>query len=218
LSQKVLSLWPLPGGVDSYFNTLLVCLEFVGKNNPDRSALRKWFVNTYRLTGKKTVDGYIYVVEAILHLIREENGGFSLTNDGKDVLETKSKSKMFDILNLRVAGISELLALLRDKPHLEDELHESLQSRLASQGARWKTKAQTVFRIHWLKNLGMISKAGRSIALSEMGRSKLTGDEKPSSKFSPRELATHRKLGKVRIVQAMFRDGKWFYEVEKIEP
>jgi len=169
MSQKRLSLRQLPG--KDYFNTLINCLEFVEKNNPDRTSLRKWFADKYHLTGKMVIDACIKIAEVSFGLLQEENGKLSLTNEGKTILETKDKGKLFEILNGRIVGISEILDLL--KPYTLSELHGALLQRLAPQGAKWTKEHQTRIRVRWLINLGMVSKSGPFLDLTKIGRSKI---------------------------------------------
>jgi len=223
-SQKRLSLWPLPGGVENYFDNLLRCLDFVDKNKPDRLTLRRWFIDTYKLSGQKVMDGYIHVVEEELGLIVEVNGKLSLTDDGKTVLQGKDKMTVFEVLNRRIIGVGEILALLKDRPNTLNELHSLLLSKLTGHGVRWGTKAQTNWRVGWLRSLDMITKSGRTLTLTELGKSKLTKigevvepphipEEEPTSVIERKEeQMTHNRLREL-IAELGKLEGK-FAEVE----
>ncbi|MEM3530942.1 MAG: hypothetical protein QXD42_04005 [Nitrososphaerales archaeon] len=47
-------------------------------------------------------------------------------------------------------------------------------------------------------------------------KAKVSTDIKPEPKYKVGEVLTHSKHGKVKVISASFKDGKWFYEVEKV--
>jgi len=210
-----MGLWPLPGGKDKYIETALACLSFVNENNPTYDEFRKWFVDKYHLSGGKSTDGYIYVITSQIPLIEERDGRLTLTNHGKQYLQTRNARVFYELLDKEIAGIEDILSMLYAEPASTSKIHRNLVSKL---NPRWKTTAPTLWRVNWLLSLGLVRKTRGLVELTDAGRSLIEekGPPKPAPRYKVGEVLSHKEYGKVKIVSMRFSDGKWFYEVERI--
>jgi len=65
-SERLKGIWPLPGGWNSYVQTLKKILEKVDKENPTTTEMVSWLKDEYGLSGKTSPFGYLRVVKACL--------------------------------------------------------------------------------------------------------------------------------------------------------
>ncbi len=160
-----MGIWPLPGGVDKYAETLEKCLSYVSNEAPRFDDLMKWFVGTFPgVKGGRSTEGYVYTVTDLLALAEESaDERIRLTKEGLEYVRTRDRDYLFKILDSRVAGISEILEFLRSGPLQLSELNLQLKSRLKKD---WATDNQTFFRVAWLMSLGKVKRVGHTYVLS----------------------------------------------------
>lgn len=153
--NRSLSIWPLPGGIDQYFKTLIKYLEFVGANTPSQEQAVTWFMKTFdTVESPKTAKGYTGVPRS-MGLIVMEDGKFQLTPIGKALLKDPSGKKLIEVLETNIVGVSEILEALEKEPLTERQIWTYLNESLS---LGWKTYAQTRFRLIWLQNAKVIEK------------------------------------------------------------
>ncbi len=99
-----------------------------------------------------------------LGLIRMEQGKFALTNDGERFLSTRDNKFLFQVLDMRVNGMREVLQLV-ENPKPFSEIDSALRPRFG-----WKTGAQTYYRLGWLQSMGYVAKRGNTYGLTEAGK------------------------------------------------
>ena len=163
--EKRMGVWPLPGGVDKYAETLEKCLAYVLNEEPKFEDLMKWFVTNFPgVKGGRSTQGYVYTVTDVLSLAEEGSGQrIHLTREGSEYVKTKDRDYLFRILDSRVAGISDILDILKSGPLGLSDLHGQLKSRLKKD---WATENQTFFRVAWLMSLGKVKRVGHTYVLS----------------------------------------------------
>src|SRR5713101_3678534 len=157
VQEKRMGVWPLPGGVDKYADTVYKCLDFIATTAPTYEELMKWFVDTYPgVKGGRSTEGYVYNIKDVLFLAQEsETKRFELTKEGMECRRTKDPELLFRILDTRDAGISEILEILRTGPLGITDINNQLRSRLRK---NWATDNQTFFRVNWLMSLGKLKR------------------------------------------------------------
>ena len=156
---KKLTIWPLPGGRDSHFQVVLDFLAFISKDGKPYNDAKQWFPNTFStVNGEYRAGGYLDVLLRQLGLVKKDhNENVKLTLEGREVLYTKSKEKLYQILDSRIVGISEIIRILKQKPSTVKELFEILKAELKT---KWEKTNQLRYRLGWLISLQKIEKQG----------------------------------------------------------
>lgn len=172
-ANKYASEYPLPGGVEQYFDTLVAVLQYIRDNNVTSDDLFKWFFATFpNATGQIAVNGYISCLSR-LGLWQQQENLIRLTPDGTAVAtkaETapcEARRLIIDIKYRDFLGYNVLFKLLSEGPKSLDDIHEHLKEAL---GVEWKSKNQTTFRVNWLRSLGYVEKDGKEYSLAEEGK------------------------------------------------
>ena len=177
--KKYRGLWPLPGGTEHYVDTLNSLLEYVSKHNPSEEEFIKWFLENFpQAKSEKVIRSYISFVKK-LDLIKKEGRKYKLTEIVEEYFKDFSSGKLFQILDDKVMGMHDLLAILSQGPSNTDDLYKKLSNRL---GVVWKTKAQIRWRLYWLTNLELVQKRGRVYELTDSGKelAKMTKEVPPA--------------------------------------
>lgn len=156
-NRKNRGLWPLPGGVMAYVETLFSLLDAIADGVTKPKALIKWFITNYEnVASEKTAYGYIGVPR-VIGLTQLKKGQYELTETGKKVRETHNREILYEAMCDNVFGVEEIVAFLKTlkAPQKKDSIKAFLQDNL---NVQWSTYAQVDFRLQWLVNLGKIKK------------------------------------------------------------
>ena len=156
-NSKTRGLWPLPGGINSYVDTLLLFLEAVkgGVNSKDKAV--EWFMQTFeKVNSTKAAGAYVFVPRN-LGFISIEKGSVNLTPAGEQALSSNSLKFMYDTVALNIFAIEEIVEFLKESgnAHSEQEILEYLRDNF---NVTWESFAQVSFRLMWLVNLGVVSR------------------------------------------------------------
>lgn len=182
-ADKYASEYPLPGGVEQYFDTLIALLRYIRDNNVTPEDMSKWMFATFpNASGQIAVNGYISTLNRLALWIQQDDL-IRLTLEGT-TLVTKAESApdearrmVMEIKYRHFLGYDVLLKLLSGGPLQGlDDIHEHLKEALA---VDWQTKNQTAFRVNWLRSLGYVEKDGKEYRLTDEGNStfhKLNGE------------------------------------------
>ena len=172
MAKKYASEFPLPGGVERYFETLLRLLCRVRDNPCEHDELADWLRTEFELTSQSAaINAYIDLVKR-MGLWTTKDGQLRLTPDGLTVVEqartseSAAKRAVIDIKLRDVNGYDVLFSYLAGGERTFDELDDNLKQSLR---VEWKSKNQTMFRVNWLRSLGYVAKDGRQYALTEAG-------------------------------------------------
>jgi len=185
MSDKYASEYPLPGGVEQYFDTLLVLLRHVGEKTVDQEAVRDFIFQTYPQTrGSTAVAGYIGQITR-MGLWAAKEGQVRLTPEGSDLIEradadpVAAKRALLEIKRQRIAGYDEMLSLVRDQTLSMDAINSQLQAAL---GVHYESKNQCTFRLNWLRSLGFLEREGHDYHLTPAG-SAVAKDLPPAEQY-----------------------------------
>ena len=157
VSEKNLSIWPLPGGTDKYIDTLNKFLEAVNKGTNTKHSLVEWYKKTFEsVKSDKTAEGYIFVPKS-MGLIVIQNGKYFLSEDGKVYLESKNLDILYKTISKNLFAFDEIVEYLKTikVPKTESEILNYLKENF---NIEWTSYAQTNFRLTWLINLNKIKK------------------------------------------------------------
>lgn len=170
---KYASEFPLPGGVEQYFDTLVGMLLYIRDNNVSPEDLSQWMFDSFpSASGQIAVNSYISVLSR-MGLWLHQDDLIRLTADGTAII-TKAESDpeeahrlVMEIKYRDFLGYDVLLKLLCDGPQSLDGIHEQLKTAL---NVDWKSSNQTTFRVNWLRSLEYVEKDGREYRLTNAGR------------------------------------------------
>lgn len=149
---KPLSVWPLPGGRLAWKDSLDDMLRHVAAQAPTMDSAIRWLIDTFeRASSEKTARGY-WQVPRSFGLLETRGEQLTLTADGARYIADPGPEALLEVLRENVAGFTELLEYLAERPHRVDELLDRFRADL---GVTWETDAQVNFRLGWLENLGV---------------------------------------------------------------
>jgi len=156
-SNKNRSIWPLPGGIDRYVDTLNNFLSAVDTGINTKSKLIRWFIDNYdNVKSERTAQVYIFVPKS-MGLVTIKQGKYLLTNDGDTYLQSRDLNFLYGIITKNIFALDEIMEYLKTAKEPKDEKNilEYLEDNL---GVGWTTYAQVNFRLLWLINLNKIKK------------------------------------------------------------
>lgn len=156
-ANKNRSVWPLPGGTNSFVETLNLLLNKVRKSKSNREDLINWFIETFEnVNSLKTADGYLNVPKH-MRLIDFSNGICHLTSDGKAYIESQDLELLFKIISANIIAFEEIHELLLNsaEPKTDQEILDFVNDSFQTD---WSTLAQITFRLQWLMNIGKVDK------------------------------------------------------------
>ena len=156
-SSKNRGLWPLPGGADSYVDSLFATLQAVSDGVTTPKKLADWFQEFFTVVKSvNTANGYVNVPK-VMGLTFHENGKVALTPEGQSILESRDMEELYECISAHVLVFDDIVEYLRssDGPQSQEDILDFLREAF---GIDWKTYAQVSFRLNWLLNLGKISR------------------------------------------------------------
>jgi HJR/Mrr/RecB family endonuclease len=154
-AEKSRSIWPLPGGIYSYIDTLDKLLEVIDKGITDKKSLIQWVIaNFENVNSEKTTWGYINVPRN-MGLIDFNNGKGVLTESGKKYLLTRDLNFLYDTISRNILAFDDVYQFMKTVkvPQKEEQILEYLKENF---DIEWTTYAQVNFRLLWLVNLKKI--------------------------------------------------------------
>lgn len=157
LDNKSRSIWPLPGGINSYIETLELLLVKIQKGSSKRDDLINWFIKSFdNVTSIKTANGYLNVPKN-MGLIDFESGICLLTQAGIEYLKTKDKEFLFNTISQNILAFGEIYEFLMSSTEPQSD-QDILEYVIENFDVEWSTFAQVTFRLRWLINLGKVEK------------------------------------------------------------
>lgn len=155
--NKSRSIWPLPGGIYSYVETLDLFLERVESTKSNRDQLMKWFLDSFSTVSSiKSANSYLNVPKN-MGLIDFNNGICELTEAGKKYLKIRDFELLYRITGENILAFTEVYEFIQSShiPKIDQEILEYVNETFDVQ---WNTLAQINFRLLWLINLGKVEK------------------------------------------------------------
>lgn len=157
-TEKKKAIWPLPGGIDHYYESLLEILRALKEKSMSKDALIKWFKTRFEnVNSDKTIMSYMSNIFANLGLVQFAGKSYKLTDLAEELLVNPSKEKVFDIMKERIFGIEEAISLFESsgEPVSDKDLCDYL---VENYNVNWSTNAQASFRLLWLWNLDKVKR------------------------------------------------------------
>ena len=123
----------------------------------------RWLIDSFeRTSSEKTARGY-WQVPRSFGLLETQGERLTLTPEGATYITQPTPDVLLELLKENVAGFTEMLQYLAERPQQVEEL---LKRTRADLGVTWETDAQINFRLGWLKNLGAAESHGDSWRLT----------------------------------------------------
>jgi restriction endonuclease Mrr len=158
--NKNKSIWPLPGGVNSYIETLELLLEKIKNSKSTKEDLINWFVTSFdNVSSSKTAGGYLNVPK-LMGLIDFKNGICILTEDGEEFYNSKDRIFLYRVISKNILAFEDIYELLLNSPEAKSD-QELLEFVNENFDVDWTTLAQINFRLLWLINLGKVEKTSK---------------------------------------------------------
>lgn len=155
--NKSKAIWPLPGGIYSYVETLDHLLDRIVKVKSTREDLINWFIDSFEnVNSKKTANGYLNVPKN-MGLIDFDGGNCILTNDGQKYYTDKDLQFLFKTISKNIIAFEEVYQFLFSSSESKSE-QDVLEYIVENFDVNWTTLAQVNFRLLWLVNLGKIER------------------------------------------------------------
>lgn len=169
--DKSAALWPLPGGQDKFFETLLEFIDEIGANSPTVDEMAAWVVAHYEKVNKHDlVKSYLRTALYSMGLIAFDGEQVLLTESGESLRKSRDRSELLGYLRDNVLGVVELLRRLEEGPMTTAEALDFFKSSL---GVEWETENQVRFRLQWLTTCRAVERVGKAWQARENeGRSK----------------------------------------------
>lgn len=156
---KSASLWPLPGGQEHFFETLLAFVDQIGEKQPTLDEMASWVMSKFeKVTKQRLVQSYLRAVLYSMGLIDFDGERVLLTQEGEGLRRSRDKDHLLRILKENILGVDEILVCLQKGPSDLAGLHAHLREALKIE---WETEHQVRFRVQWLVACGLVEKVGQ---------------------------------------------------------
>lgn len=155
--NKSRSIWPLPGGITSYVETLIQLLERINSTKSTRDDLVKWFIKNYdSVTSLKTASSYLNVPKN-MGLVDYRDGIFTLSQSGSEFLNNRDLDYLYQTISSNIMAFEEIYQFLVSSPVPKTD-QDILEYVVDNFDVDWTSLAQVSFRLLWLMNLGKVQK------------------------------------------------------------
>lgn len=155
--NKSRAIWPLPGGIYSYVETLNQLLDRIIEKKSTRDDIIKWFVSSFdNVSSLKTANGYLNVPKN-MGLIEFVSKNCVLTEAGIEYRKNKNLEFLYKIISNNILAFEEVYQFLLSSEESKTD-QEVLEYIVENFDVNWTTLAQVNFRLLWLINLGKVEK------------------------------------------------------------
>lgn len=165
-------LYPLPGGVRRYKETLDALLAWIHETRPSLAAFRTHLAAQYGAPTPRTADAYLRLLETSGFVRRSEEGrtdpGLALSELGERYMTSRDPAQLFQRLHEVYRGLLEALVLADTPGLVGPRAGARLFAGLVD--ARCRTANQRSFRRNWLLSLGLASLCAGLDVVTPLGR------------------------------------------------
>ncbi|MCP3099818.1 AAA family ATPase [Myxococcus sp. K15C18031901] len=170
-SAKRAGIWPLPGGVRQYKETLDTLLAWLAEEPRTIETFERQLLERYGVNGETAILTYRRMLTN-LGLAAETDGLIHLTELGESYLANPTPHRLFDILHANYEGIlATLLMTSAPRGASGEEIHRLLKLLLETD---WRSTNQTSFRRNWLLSLGLTERTPHGDVITDLGRQVLS--------------------------------------------
>lgn len=152
--QMSASIWPLPGGIENYEDTLRQMLQLCWEPIPIDQYVAALIEKYPTVSSVRTARSYVYNVLGVLGFADIDRGIVVASATGRSYVETSDPALIESALRTRLTGVDELLEELKRQPRPISELLDAMRSR----GFDWASDWQLRFRLRWLRVAGVVER------------------------------------------------------------
>jgi MoxR-like ATPase len=184
-------IWPLPGGVRRYKETLDSLLFVIDEEEPTAARFEELLQERFDVSGPRAMRGYRRLLTA-LGLVSFDDGILAVTETGEAYLEDPTSDALFTALDTNFEGILETFVIIE---HLG--VAGRLESRRMLTGlldTTWKSHNQVSFRRNWLRSLGLTDRGPGGDSLTGVGRDLL-------ARYEDRAAVIRARIAELPIVE-----------------
>lgn len=159
-TEKNRSIWPLPGGIYSYIETLNKLLEIIKRGTNEKKGLVNWLIKNFEnVRSEKTSWGYISVPRN-MGLIDFKQGKCFLTDAGEQYYQSKDLNFLYETISKNILAFDDIYQFIKTgmNPQTQEQILDYLKENF---NIEWTTFAQVNFRVLWLENLKKIKSTDR---------------------------------------------------------
>lgn len=157
MPERVRTLWPLPGGSGGYLAAVSEMLRMVRLTTDTDEVVDNVVGRFEAVRSRKAARSYLHVL-GHLGLVDMDGPVIRLSASGTSFLSSHNPAIIREALVTRIAGVAELINILRKRPARIGLLLPQLQAR----GYQWTTMSQVRYRLRWLEELGVVTRHGRA--------------------------------------------------------
>ncbi|WP_437854487.1 AAA family ATPase [Sorangium sp. So ce363] len=185
--------WPLPGGVRHYKQTLDTLLSELRDRRLPEAEFFALLRDRYEVTGDTARQGYVNLL-LYLGLVRLSDDRLELTPGGESYLENPRPQALFERLHETYTGFLEVLVIANALGRMDTTNARNLLTELLEKD--WRTSNQVSFRRNWLLSLGATERQGDGDALTDLGRQILADHATEEARIRTRldELLADRSI------------------------
>lgn len=136
--------------------SLVSLIEIVLRTSTTEEAVDAVLGSFGGVSSGKSARSYLHVA-ATLGLLHLDGPFCEVTPDGNAFLRDREPGRIRGLLIERVAGVEELLELLKTRPQRLGVLHAEMR-RL---GFTWVRNTQVRYRLRWLEEVGLVRREGK---------------------------------------------------------
>lgn len=163
-------LWPLPGGVREYKNTLDDILRWADASTRTSADLRAMLRDQYGVHGKTAMSGYVRLLMS-LDLVMREGERIVLSEYGRKYAAQFDPRDLFECLSSRYRGMIDTLELAASPAGCTTGAVLPMLNHAL--GKSWRSNNQPSFRRNWLLSMGLTERDDDIDRATEAGRAVL---------------------------------------------
>jgi 5-methylcytosine-specific restriction protein B len=163
-------LWPLPGGVREYKNTLDAILRWVDAARRTVPDLPTVLREQYGVQGRVAMGGYVRLLLGV-GLCERDGDHLALTEAGRAYVARPEARVVFECLHARYRGMLDTLELAASPEGCTTA--GALATLNRALGTSWRSNNQPSFRRNWLLSLGLTDRDGDVDRVTDAGRTAL---------------------------------------------
>jgi len=197
-------------GINEGFTNYLAVLREVDRIPRNRSKLKAWLVDAYKLS-----DSYAKNVVTMLlfgsGLLESDKHICELTDHGRHILESSSPIELYLLFSQQFIGFGEAIEILNDEqPLIFDCMFDAWHSKMKQlHQVNWKTshaKMQFRHRLEFLRSVGLMRKLADGYYLSKIGMDLIQDVKRGNAQSAKeKEKISHNEIeNKLRMIGDFF--------------
>jgi MoxR-like ATPase len=206
------TVYPMPGGVENYDETIVDIVRHVDSESPVEDDLVGYILGIGGMESEDSAERRLSFLRQAGILSRDVNQ-YQVGSKGYRLLDAADKqAELFDILTKGFLGFETLLQVIADQGPTEiDPLHSGLT---AESDVDWEESHRTEWRLNYLRSIGYVEFSDGEYEITDKGADVIQG-EGSSQQFEP-PPNPQSLMTKLRKQSAIDRDFYWVRTPERL--